>query len=230
MRIDVRVDGTRLFKFIRNGQKRLAFSVIEALNKTGLEAQRAVQEGAPGKFTVRQRVFIRRQIAKIEKRSFASVARGQAYIEIEVGKVTTGRRELLLAKFEKGGERQPFIGHNIAVPVTGGPARPNIGRAVPRQWQFQNLAFRRAQTRKGASVWVSPNERAYIVPGVGVFRRTSRGSRMVYAFVSSVKIDQRLGFERTIRLVADRRFSKNMGAQIAQALARARAQAVGGFA
>lgn len=225
MKIQVQFDSARLLALVQGSEKRLAYEVTNAINDTAKQAQAAVRASVLSRFTVRQKQFITRNAAKIDRTSFANPKRGQAWAEIAVGQVQTGHRPLLLSTFEKGGVREPFVGHNIAVPILGGPARRTRTSRVPAEWQFQNLRFQKSTTRTGKDVWVSANRRAYLIPGVGVFQRGGAGahplygSTMVYAFVPSSRIDTRLGFEATVRRIADRNFSKNVGHRIGNAIA-----------
>lgn len=217
MKINVRVDNANLIRKLQAGDRRLAYAVVNALNKTGKRIQVAMREKVVGDFTVRQKTFILRMVAKIDKTSFANVRRGQAWIEIAVGQA----QRLLLSKFEEGGERHAFIGKNIAMPVIGGPARRTRGAKVPAAWRFETLAFTETETRTGKKTYVSANQRAYIVPGVGVFERTAKGSRLVYAFVPVMTLDERLGFVKTATDVADRWFTEEMEREAINAIGRA---------
>ena len=218
MKIAVKIESANLIRKLRNGDRRLAYAVVNALNKTGLRIQEAMREKVVGDFTVRQKTFIVRQVAKIDRTNFANVRRGQAWIEIAVGQAP----RLLLAKFEAGGERLPFVGKNIAIPVIGGPARPTLVRKVPKQWTFEALNFVKTQTRSGKEMIVSRNQRVYIVPGVGVFARVGkRKSKLVYAFVPHMRLDERLEFVKTARRVAGTYFAEEMKRQVAEAVARA---------
>jgi len=216
MRIDVRVDTTRLFNRMRHGERRLAYSTINALNNTAKRIQVAIREKVQGNFTLRQKQFVLREAAKIDRTSFANVRRGQAWVEIAVGQ----RPRLFLSTFETGGERLPFVGHNVAMPVIGGPARPTLKRRVPKAWTFEALQFHATTTRSGKRTIVSARQKAYIIPGVGVFESTGRGeSRMVYAFVPHITLDQRLQFVKTAEGVANEFFSEEMERETIKALA-----------
>jgi len=204
--INVNVDTSELLLRLQNGEKRLAYAVQEALNKTAVRVEQAIQEHTLGEFTVRQRQFIRRQAAKIDKTSFASVRNGRAYVEIAVGQAP----RLFLSEFEAGGERLPFVGKNVAMPVIGGPARPSISSKVPAQWTFEALQFRETTTRSGRRAIVSRTQSAFIVPGVGVFQRVGGETKLVYAFVPSVRLAPRLEFEATAQSVADRWFHDDL--------------------
>lgn len=214
MKINVAIDNRELLLKLQNGEKRLAYAVVNALNSTAKRIQTEVREKVVGDFTVRQKQFIQRQVAKIERTSFANVRRGQAWVEVEVGHAP----RLLLSKFEQGGERLPFVGKNIALPVIGGPARPALSRRVPKRWTFEALQLQETTTRGGKRVVASAQQSVYVVPGVGVFQRVGGETRMVYAFVPTMTLDERLEFVRTARSVADRWFHEDMERETVKAL------------
>lgn len=216
MNIRVSVENTQLLLRLRNGEKRLAFAVVNALNNTAKRIQNAMREKVVEDFTVRQKQFITRQVAKIDRSSFANVRRGQAWVEIAVGQAP----RLLLSKFEEGGTRLPFVGKNVALPVIGGPARPSLSRRVPRAWTFEALQFHEAaRTKTGQPIIVSSTQSAYIVPGVGVFQRVRGRTRLVYAFIPHLTLEERLGFIKTARAVTDRWFAEEIETESMKALA-----------
>lgn len=242
MRLNMDVSAVKLLEKLKRSQKHIAYAVANALNATGLDVQRAIQKrvvSGEAKFTVRQKQFIQRQAAKINKSSFSSVKRGQPYIEIEVGHVKEGGRELLLADYERGKTRTPFVGKSIAFPTVGGPARRNLASKVPKAWTFEQLQFRQARSRtdvekgrigkgsrkrggsKRKQIWVSARQDAYLIPGVGVFQRVGRRSKLVYYFVPRLTIDQRLQFVWTARRTAAKTFRKNLRTAIKAELEKA---------
>lgn len=216
--VGIDIDTRNLLLRLNKGEKRLAYAVVNALNETAKRIQAGERQHLLKQFTVRQIAFMQREVAKIERKNFANVKRGQAWVEIGVGQ----KPRLLLSEFEKGGERLPFVGKNVAIPVLGGPARPTMRSRVPRGLQFQSLAFRDVYGRKSHGRSIVGQRRTYIVPNVGVFQRTGpkrRQTRMLYAFRPRLTLDDRLEFVRTARLVADRWFKEEMEKQVADALA-----------
>jgi len=106
MKIDVQIDVAPLLLRLRNGEKRLAYGVVNALNATARRIQDAERERVQSTFVLRKRDFILREIAKIRRTSFANVRQGRAWVEIEVGQ----KRRLLLSQFEAGGTRAALKG------------------------------------------------------------------------------------------------------------------------
>ena len=64
---------------LRNGQRRLAYAVVNAINNTAKRIQEAERRRVEEEFTVRKRDFLRREAAKIKP--FASVKQGRPYAE-----------------------------------------------------------------------------------------------------------------------------------------------------
>jgi hypothetical protein len=154
--ITVDVRGAAVLATLRNGNKRIAFAVVNALNKTIRDVQVAEQVGVEREFTVRRKEFVKRQAAVISKRAgggFASVKGGRFEAQVAVGQ----KPRLLLSGFEKGGDRRAAMaatgatlkGKRSAVPVVGGPARPSFASVVPKEFEFRALSIRKATKRGG---------------------------------------------------------------------------------
>lgn len=177
MQINVTIDNMKLLLRLRNGQKRLAYAVVNAINNTAKRIQAAERERVEEEFTVRRQEFIRREAAIIKP--FASVREARPFAELAVGK----KPRLLLSIFERGGLRKPATpgARFVAEPVIGGPARPEFARPVTPELRLRRLRFDRTKTgkvRKGAAT-----TRTYLVPGLGIFQRLGEGAaRAVYIF------------------------------------------------
>ena len=153
--ITVDVRGAAVLATLRNGNKRIAFAVVNALNKTIRDVQTAEQVGVEREFTVRRKEFVKRQAAIISKKvgGFASVKGARFEAQVQVGE----KPRLLLSAFEKGGERRGAMqrtgvipkGKRAAVPVVGGPARPSFASVVPKEFEFRALSIRKVTKRGG---------------------------------------------------------------------------------
>lgn len=149
MRIDVAVDSSALLLRLRNGEKRLAFAVVNALRNTALQIQQAEFESARSKFVIRKPAFFFGSparpggvAAKIEV--FPSVRQARPYAEIAVGRASKGG-PILLSMFEAGGLRKPVTpgAKRVAVPLLGRPARPSIRSGVPPAFSIPGLKLRK---------------------------------------------------------------------------------------
>jgi hypothetical protein len=217
MRINLQVDAAPLVLRLQNGQRRLAYAVVNAINNTAKRIQDAERHRVDEEFTVRKKDFIRREAAIIKP--FASVRQARAFAEIAVGQ----KPRLLLSAFERGAERKPFTtgARRVAEPVIGGPARPQFSAQVTPELRVGRLRFDRTKTgRRRAGVTKTST---YLVPKVGIFQRISKETtRIVYFFSKGKKVEPRLHFVETAEKEAQRWFGEEMQREVVNAIARAR--------
>jgi len=231
MKIDLRVDSTDLVLHLRNGERRLAYAVVNVINSTARRVQDAERQRVEGVFTIRKKDFMRREAAVIKP--FANVRQGRPYAEIAVGQ----KPRLLLSAFERGGERRPATAgaKHVAVPVKGSPARPTFASPVPDALQWTRLRFRKThaigtrpsgRTRrtkpKTSGIWFG-EQGTYLIPGVGVFIRGGQAGtrRLLYAFAKDVRLRPRLQFVKTAEHEAQKWFAEEMEREVINAIARA---------
>ena len=243
MQVSINVDSTALLLRMRNGEKRLAYAVVNAINSTAKRIQEAERRQVESEFTVRKKEFIRRQAAIIKP--FASVKQGRAYAEVAVGT----KPRLLLSAFERGFVRTPHTegARRIAVPVTGGAARPQFDQPVPVEFTFRRLRLKKdtkrggkrkatnvtfRQTKKGQ--WKGA-QRTFILlqtaqaPLGGVFQRIGPGKgdiRMIYSFKPPHKVDARLEFVETAEKEAQLWFGEEMEREVVKALTHDRGRSL----
>lgn len=217
MTIDLKIDATALVLRLQNGQRRLAYAVVNAINNTAKRIQDAERHHVEEEFTVRKKEFIRREAAIIKP--FASVRQGRAYAEIAVGQ----KPRLLLSAFERGAERKPFTpaARSVAEPVVGGPARPQFSAQVTPELRVSRLRFDRTKTgRRRAGVTKTST---YLVPKVGIFQRIgTEASRIVYFFTREKRLEPRLRFVETAEKESQKWFGEEMEREVVNAIARAR--------
>lgn len=134
-------DDRELLLKMRNGEKRLAYGVSEALRATMLQMQSAIQEHTLRAFTTRKVEFIRRFSCVIEK--WPSPRDARPWGEMAVG-MPSKAGTLLLAYYEQGAPRRPFTpgAKSVAVPILGRPARPSFAQGVPPVFTFQGMALK----------------------------------------------------------------------------------------
>jgi hypothetical protein len=138
VRIDLQVDTSPLLLRLKNGERRLAYAVVNAIKNTALRIQEAERDRVRRKFVVRKSDFIMREAAIIKP--FPSVSQSRPYAEISVGQ----KQRLLLAKYEQGAAREPFTpgAKSVAVPLLGRPARRSIASAVPPAFRFSGMKLK----------------------------------------------------------------------------------------
>jgi hypothetical protein len=131
MKIDIQFDSRNLKARTLREKKNLAYSTSQALNETAKDVQQKTRIRMDRIFHLRKAGFMYRMI-KIFK--FSNARQGVAYAEIGVQQ----RPRLLLGHFEHGGWRKPAKGRNVAVPITGSPARPSERSAIPEELTFRD--------------------------------------------------------------------------------------------
>ena len=217
MRIDMQIDSAPLVLRLRNGQRRLAYATVNAINNTAKRIQAAERRRVEDEFTIRKKQFILRQAAVIKP--FANVKQGRPYAEIGVGQ----KPRLLLSAFERGAERKPSTqgARRVAEPVVGGPARPRFSQPVPPELRVKRLRFDRTKTgKRRAGV---TRTKTYLVPSVGIFQRTGpESSRLVYFFSRGKRLKPRLRFVATAKKESDRWFREEMEKEVLNAIARSK--------
>lgn len=217
MKIDLQIDSAALVLRLQNGQRRLAYAVVNAINNTAKRIQEAERLRVEEEFAVRKKEFIRRQAAIIKP--FASVKQARAFAEIAVGQ----KPRLLLSAFERGAERKPFTpaARSVAEPVVGGPARPQFSAQVTPELRVGKLRFDRTKTgRRRAGV---TRTKTYLVPKVGIFQRIGKATtRAVYLFTRGKKLAPRLHFVETAEKEANKWFREEMEREVVNAISHAR--------
>lgn len=147
MKFEVDIAQSSALLVLRNGNKKIAFAVVNALNETIKEVQKAQQAAVAEAFTVRMPAFIKREAGVIKGSGggsgFASVGQKRFSARIQIGQ----KKRLLLSGFESGRQRdvamlesghQP-IGKGAAVPIQGRAARPSKFSGVPANFTIKGL-------------------------------------------------------------------------------------------
>lgn len=167
MQINVRIDAKALKANTAKEIKNLAYSTSQALNATTKDAQQAERVHMDRTFHLRRTGFMYRLIKIF---TFSNVRQGTPFTEIGIDNT---KERLLLGEFEKGGPREPFMGKNVAVPITGTKARPSIMATIANRFTFKGMNLQQHQTSGGKEQWKGAN-RTFLIPGKGVFQRTGR--------------------------------------------------------
>jgi hypothetical protein len=240
------MDAKRLMDRMDLSAKNIAYASVNAVNKTALQVQAQARSNVQARFTLRQRQFIMRQAAIIKP--FASVSQGRPSAEVFVGQ----KERLLLSDFEKGALRPAFVGKNVAVPITGSPARPGFASPVPGSMRISSLGLQPSLTSaqkqqrrsiKGGSaketramrqqftsaagagqVWKG-KQRTYMIPGLGIFQRTGpkKGdTTMLYKFKPHPQLKPTMGFLAMAKADGQRWLADNLQSALIQELNRAR--------
>lgn len=213
LQINVKIDSTTLIRRLHNGEKRLAYAAVNAINQTAKRIQSRQRERVEDEFTVRRPEFIRRIIAKIKP--FASVKQGRAYAEVFVDE----KPRLLMSLFERGAERKPATpgARFVAEPVVGGPARPTFKDPVPTEFRMKRLNFDPMKSGKPRAAVASTH--TFLIPEVGIFQRVP-GSEpsAVYFFTRGRRLAARLDWLKTAEAIAEKWFPEYFEREVVKAI------------
>lgn len=216
--VNVNVDAAAVLGSLRNAEKRMAYAIAGAISATMLDVQDAIRARTKSHLVVRRSEFVMREVAKIDKADFPKAKEGKFTGRIHVGQ----KDRLLLSLLESGGHRAPFVGHRVAVPITGGAARPAFKGKVAPSLQVQKLELRQrgaTSQRKGAKrTFVLENLKSGAKPGV--FQRVNKSTiRRLYSFASDVRVRPLLGFLETASRRTNEVFYRYLDAEIRSAIA-----------
>ena len=87
------------------------------------------------------------------------------------------KRPALLTWYEQGGEKEPSAGSELAVPLTGGLARPTMEQKVTARLLYKRLAMQKHITATG-KVQYKGDLRTFVIPGLGIFQRTGSSKKL----------------------------------------------------
>jgi len=189
MNIALKWDQSQLDVFTGQLPKRLTYATVNALRATQERIQQAEFDRARSVFAIRKQAFFFGSsgrpggvAARLTVRP--SVKKGIAYAEIEGGSLPKGGdelssyRRLLYGGFETGAERKPFTpgAKSLAVPRTGGPARPTSASGITPELTFAKMrlsAFYKPPGR-GKQLKLTRNTRSRKNLGVGLMGEYGR--------------------------------------------------------
>src|SRR3972149_4045742 len=206
MRIQARFDSSALKTRTARETKRLAFNTAQALNTTAKETQLEERANLDRKFTIRRSAFMYRLIKIFQ---FANARQGRPFVLLGVDR---SKKRVLLPFFQPGAERPAAVGRSVAVPLTGGPARPRFRDPVAKRFRFTALHLRKRKSIAGASSQFRGKEGTFVMRGIGVFQRIGEQVRAVYLFVRRPQLDKRLDFFGVARRVFNKAFERNLRA------------------
>jgi hypothetical protein len=148
-------DQSQLDAFVGTLPKKLAYATINAIADTAKEIQQAEFQRARSIFTIRNQSFFfgnGGRVGGVAARitHFPKLTDPTPFADIEAGTLPSGsdelssNRRLLYSRFEDGGTRLPFTpgAKSVAVPITGGPARPSADSPIDPAFTFAKLQLR----------------------------------------------------------------------------------------
>jgi len=204
MNIKVEVDSDAVVKLCATVLRQLPYAANNAITRTAKEAVDAGQKEIAADLQIRKRFILNR----IKILQYSKVGNLTAIIGID-NKVQGA--PLLLGFLEEGGTKEPNKGPDIAIPLTGGAARPTFSQSVPTALRYTNLRFGEGNTglfdprRRG-------RKRTFIIPNVGIFQRVAAGDSpdatvLIYSFKPSAKLPQHIHLRAAMVKVIGQRFN-----------------------
>jgi hypothetical protein len=193
--IKTEIDISVALKVFATVVKKLSFATNNALTRVAKECVDAGQKEIAADFTIRKRFILTR----LKILQYSKVRELTTIVGID-SKVQGS--PLLLGFFEEGGSKQPQFGSEIAVPITGSPARPRFQDPIKTALKYNNLHI---VNQKG---W----RRTYVVPGVGIFERIAPGNSpeatvLIYKFESSAPLKKHMDLIGIMSAVVADRFN-----------------------
>jgi len=155
--IAVDVDAKNLILRLENGQRRLGYAAVNAINNTAMHVRAAAEHEVRDSLQIRKPEFWFGRAHAAAFVSWASVKNARAWAEISLstppGRGTTKQR-FLGPLLEEGGIKKPSAAtaKRIAVPITGSPARPRWGDPVQPEYQLSKIKLRKYGRNKQGRV------------------------------------------------------------------------------
>ncbi|MGH9685275.1 MAG: hypothetical protein ACRD4S_16895 [Candidatus Acidiferrales bacterium] len=208
MRIKTEINIDLALKVAATLLRQLPYATNNAITRTAKEAVDAGKQELAKDFTIRK-TFI---LSRVRILQYSRV--GNLTCVLGIDKRVQGS-PLLLGFFEEGGTKEPTRGSGIAIPITGGPARPEFSDKLKASLSYPNLKLTGGKGKK----------KTFVIPNVGVFERIAPGGRvwdsalhksvttdrsataMVYAFKPNAPLKSRMNLLGVMRAVIASRFN-----------------------
>jgi hypothetical protein len=208
MKLDVQIDIDAVVRLTAAVVRQLPYAANNAITRTAKEAVDAGQKEIAADLQVRKRFILNR----IRILQYSRVSNLTAVIGID-DKVQGA--PLILGFLEEGGTKQPALGPEIAIPLTGEAARPSFPESVTTALRYTNLRFNNRRGRK----------RTFVIPNVGIFQRVASGNSadatvLIYSFKPQAKLPQHIHLRNAMLDVIDKRFSEIFTEEFAKEVLR----------
>lgn len=204
--IQIRTNAAEVNRWMAGRIKKVNQAAKAALSKTVLQVQHQERIELNRQFTIRKAAFMRNRI-KIFK--FPKATPDGLVAVIGINSKVRGS-PLLLSQFEDGGRKSPVQGSRVAIPLTGGKARPAFRKGVPPSYRLNRLGFK--PNKGGIPVG---KHRTFILPTkrgeYAVFQRGKGGRSLgadkdispLYIFRNTVPLKKRMHFVKTATELAE---------------------------
>lgn len=204
--IRITTNAAQVNRWLQGQKKKTDQAAKAALSKTVLQVQHAERIELNREFTIRRAAFMRNRI-KIFR--FPKATPDGLVAVIGINSKVKGS-PLLLADFETGGKKSPLQGNRVAIPITGGKARPVFQKGVPPSMRLNRLNFQKNSggIPVGAKrTFILPTKRgeyAVFQRGAGA-RSTGPDKNMspLYIFRNTVPLKKRMRFVKVATDLAE---------------------------
>lgn len=211
MSVSIRIDSKALQSKLDGivAKQQFPFALSLAINQTGLQFQQAERQRLASLFTLRRQDFIFKQ--GVKRLGPAATKRNPS--------VTFGvdPKASFLDKFEFGGLKKPTGGTFLALPTDVKRNKRDIITAGNRP---KALIQRLADKKGTGGVFVLKVQRGKLAPGI--YQRTARGVKELFAFERDAKTPKVLEFADTFQKIVRTNFPANFDKALAQAIATAK--------
>lgn len=201
MKISVDIDAEAVVQLTAAVLRQLPYAANSAITRTAKEAVDAGQKEVTADLQLRKKFLL----GRIRILQYSKVANLTAIIGVDT-KVQGA--PLILGFLEDGGTKEPSLGPDIAIPLTGEAARPSFAESVPTALRYTNLRF--GGTKKRGELQGLNN--TFLIPNVGIFQRIAPGNApdstvLIYSFKPSAKLPQHIRLRAAMLKVIGERFA-----------------------
>lgn len=173
MLVSTRIDVSGALETLDLVLKKYPYATNNALTRTAKELVDVERRDLEREFQVRKDFILRR--VRIVKYSRPE----DLWTRVAIDRDVQGG-PLLLTLFEDGGEKDPALGSELAVPLTGGAVRPSFSQAQLPSLLYKALKIQPHSTA-GGQIQFKGDRRTFVIGGIGVFQRTTSRQRSARA-------------------------------------------------
>jgi len=229
MKISMKLDASAFEAKTKKQIRNLAYSTVQAINDTAKQVQEAVRKDMEKRFNIRSDKTKKFLFQRIKISQFADVNKNKPYAEISID--IKNKARLLLPLYETGGERKPFFGKQMAVPITSTAREGSINKPVADDFRWDKMKIKKYKTKareiikyktklNGVITKYKPKERktqlkgrqrTFVMKG-RLWQRIGSGRRdirAIYHFSKPFRLRKRLRFVDISKETYQKQFQEN---------------------
>jgi len=228
--ISIQFDAREALGFIDHAHEQLPFALSVALNRTGNVVRQRQRQNAASLFTIRKPWVLGPAVGPRDAMTPAAGAKSEGAMLVDqrpstkrdlVLTLAVSRPRRFMARHEQGGVRLsgtvPFAIPTLAL-------RPTFEASVPLEWYPKSLRLFARRDVVGTMPALAKGKRGtYLVPGVGIFRRTSpTTTELIWILKDTITLPRRPWFSSGVDEVFRATIGPQFDAAWKHALATAR--------